>query len=1212
MRYLIEVQRRWLQRRQATKENEALVAFFFCSSNDPLRSNYFHFLSSILHQILSQKKELFRYLDDSTLEQYTARIDEEQNVPSEISTDLLKESLSTILQRSKDVSFWIFVDATDELTAESRDALLNHTGEIIQQDILQKVKLVLSDRVRYCSRRFKHNCIEVEMQGSGETGEDVHRFITTKVEDLCTDGVIPWQHQTEIEETFIELSEGNFLQASLAWKNFFSGVSYWSPQVIKTRLEGLRKISKEATAYYCSLLERIPEDSREVAKQGFTWVLGSRKPLSVSELQHAVAIGAGQRSWADLVESLGFNFEVQFDQAFGYLLRVEPDRSVRFTHSTIKELLTSSPQNLSPPNSNILSRFAIRECDIDAEIAKACIIILSFRDFGRLRNIAQEVLTDEVRDALARALKGNKRLGNINLSKYDDGNDSQGSDSDVKSSELRRRNKLVHIDDHSLFQYCVAHWNYHCSQGGSSPEVVASLTRFALLRQSYFSHLVAMVLGKAKVHKGTPWDSIDQFARVPPLHLMMRIGDHPAVVKSLIDRGQNINGTDISGWKPLAWAALENRKDSLQLLLAQDNITLGLQEGKPRVDNVIHLACKGGANTDIIQSLIDDPRADINATGKDGWTVLHWCLPKASMLTIAQNLLSRKDLDINAQDKNLRTYLDRIFHDGLYESLALKLISRWDVPSNWFDRTLARNPNSLNEERPQMSFLHTAAVLQWRAIERVILQTRPMEALKPEPDGMNLLERYAFHGIEDGLRNVLDILPGIFSHGNNSMTRLLYLCAQQDLELVVQQLRTKYDVDDTIPDEKGRTLAHWASEFHWKSIPSLVKHKAAEWLNQKVREDKTALHVAAEHRNKQACEALLKAGADYMIRDKHQRLPIHVAAEEGHGSIVLLFLNQPFHKYGKDQQGRHLLHLLVMWQSDAFIRHCLRLLHWKIDVVDKSRRSPLHYAAIFGNWPAVKILLEIGSNPNLKDGLGNYPLHYALSSGSRSCAQPLLQSGADIHSLDMFKRNALHLALGSENTELIDFVLQELGGDAENLRIKIHQKDHCGQTPLYRICQWNTTKYKPVKDYDDDDDGEDEMMFDIDLYDSPGYIMWKMSCDRVRKYIRILKALGANINTRDKYGNTPLHVATKSGNEVAVKTLSEFQEIETSVKDGNGYTLLDWAMVDGRRSIANALRRRGAKHSEGWKTQLRPLYTPWVDELTLEDRAPADWSLTTV
>lgn len=303
-----------------------------------------------------------------------------------------------------------------------------------------------------------------------------------------------------------------------------------------------------------------------------------------------------------------------------------------------------------------------------------------------------------------------------------------------------------------------------------------------------------------------------------------------------------------------------------------------------------------------------------------------------------------------------------------------------------------------------------------------------------------------------------------------------------------------------------------------------------------------------------------------------------------------------------------------MWQSDAFIRQCLKLVPWKIDVVDTSCRSPLHYAAIFGNQPAVKVLLEIGSKPNLKDGLENHAIHYALSSESRSCAQPLLQYGADIHSLDMFKRNALHLALSSEDTDLIDFVLQEIGGNTENLKIQIHQKDHCGQTPLYRICQWSTAKYQPAKvygKYDDVEDGddEDEIMFDIDLYDQLEYILWKKSCDKVRKYIRILKALGADINVQDKYGNTPLHIATKSGNEVAVKTLSEFQEIEISTEDGNGYTLLDWAMVDGRRSIANALRQHGVEHSEGGKTQLRPLYTPWVDKLSKEKGTLEDWSL---
>ncbi|KAL2070583.1 hypothetical protein VTL71DRAFT_13609 [Oculimacula yallundae] len=1210
MRYVIEIQRRWLQKRTSSKANQSLVAFFFCSSDDPLRKSYASFLRSILYQILSQRNELFRYLDDSTLEQYIAIAGEEQDNPSEIGIEILRSTLLTILQRSKEVNFWIFVDATDELAADSRDALFKLATDILEQDVIHKIKLVFSDRVVPFSRRFRSRCNEIEMHGSGETGKDVHRFISTKIEDLCTDGIIPWQHQTEIEETFMELSEGNFLQASLAWKNFYSGVSYWSPRVIKTRLENIRKISKEATAYYCSLLERIPEDSQKVARQGFTWVLGSRKPLNVSELQHAVAIGAGQNSWADLVESLGFNFEVQFDQAFGYLLKVEPDHSVRFTHTTIKELLTSPPQNLSPSNSNTLAKFAIRECDIDAELAKACIIILSFRDFGRLRNIAQQVLTEEVKEALGIALNGVKNLKNVDFSKYDDGNDSQGnSDGDGRSSELRQRSRQGHlqIDHHSLFSYCVAHWNYHCSQGGSSSEVVVSLTRFASLRQSYFSHLVAMLLGKAKVYRGAVWDSIDQFARVPPLHLMMRIGDHPAVVENLIGRGQNPNGTDSSGWSPLVWAALENRLESLQMLLAQEATIVSLHGSNAMADGAIHLACKGGANTSIIQRLIDDPRADINAKGRDGWTVLHWCLSRAHLLSITQSLLARKDLDVNIQDSHSCTYLDKLFHDGQDESTALKLVSRWDMPSNWFHRDLARNPRNLNEERPQMSFLHTASVLRWHAIEKSILLTQPFEALQPEPDGMNLLERYAFHGIEDGLRDVLEALPGISLHANS---RLLQLCAQQDWEIIVEQLRVKFDVDDTVPDTKGRTIAHLACEFQWRSIISLVKNKSPSWLNQQRLDGKTALHVAAEHRNKLACEALLEAGADYMIRDNNQQLPIHVAAEEGHGSIVRLFLKQPFHRYGKDEQGRHLLHLLVMWQSDFFIRQCLKHLPWKIDVVDKSRRSPLHYAAIFDNWAALKILLEIGSNPNAKDGFGNLPIHYALSSGSRSCVQSLLLYGADLHSLNMFQRNALHLALASENVELIDFVLEELGEDAENLRIQIHQKDRFGGTLLCRICEWNTSKHKPIRSYQDDEDEDiDELMFDIDLYDTPGYIKWKMVCDRVRKYIRIFKALGADVNTQDKSGDTPLHVATRSGNEVAVKTLSEFEDIDVSIRDGNGYTLLDWAMVDGRRSIAKSLRQRGAQHSDDWKTSLKPLYTPWVDELTIDEGAPEAWSL---
>lgn len=103
-----------------------------------------------------------------------------------------------------------------------------------------------------------------------------------------------------------------------------------------------------------------PKIREKFAKSGFTWVLGSRKPLNVAELQHAVAISAGQSTWVDLVNSLGFNFETQFGQTFGYMLRVDLDDDVRFAHATAKELLTSSAETLSPLNSAVLSNLVIR------------------------------------------------------------------------------------------------------------------------------------------------------------------------------------------------------------------------------------------------------------------------------------------------------------------------------------------------------------------------------------------------------------------------------------------------------------------------------------------------------------------------------------------------------------------------------------------------------------------------------------------------------------------------------------------------------------------------------------------------------------------------------------------------------------------------------------------------------------------------------------
>jgi ankyrin repeat protein len=735
------------------------------------------------------------------------------------------------------------------------------------------------------------------------------------------------------------------------------------------------------------------------------------------------------------VESLAFNLEVQFPQAFGYLLQVQPDRHVKFSHSTIKELLTSSAASESTANHRVLSKYLIQESDIDAELAKCCIIILSFRDFVRLRDIAREALTDRIHDFLLSALQTDQNLANFSFSEYDEDADGGSRKSlelnsgDIK--ELTRTMSQADLDPqtHTLFSYCVSYWNYHCSQAATNPEVETSLTRFVLLRQSYFFHLVAMLLGMARVHRTAFWKSVDQFKRVPPLHFILRIGDHPAVVWNLIQQGQNINSLDCHGWTPLEWALLEGRKASLDTLLAQDSIEVNGVVGCPLV-----LSCKADASLDVIERLLHDPRIDINAKSAEGWSVLHWCLSRQKYRPVVDHLLSRKDLDINMTDGRDITYLEQLFEEGELETVAIKLVSRADVPMNWFAKTPKRRKPAWIEAKSYdaesadtmpSSYLSRAGFLQWYRIEDLILEVDPLQAVLIEEDGMDLLARYAFHGIEQRLSRLLEQLPAnIFADHKERGAELMLLGAQQDWEQLVEKLSSKFSVSQISSDKNGRTIAHWACELRWKSIPAWISSSPSKkWLDQKANDGKTALHVAAEHRNYLACKCLLEAGASYLVGDKSGKLPIHIAAEEGHRAIVYLLLQCPVLDYGKDVEGRTLLHYLSMWYSDTFLRECLWAFRPSLNVVDHHHRTPLHYAAMFDNCRAMGVLLELGANPNAKDGCNATPLHRALLEGSLPCVELLIRHGADPELLDRFCRNSLHLSILSGVPGLLDYVL---------------------------------------------------------------------------------------------------------------------------------------------------------------------------------------------
>uniref|UniRef100_A0A673AWY8 RHD domain-containing protein n=1 Tax=Sphaeramia orbicularis TaxID=375764 RepID=A0A673AWY8_9TELE len=211
----------------------------------------------------------------------------------------------------------------------------------------------------------------------------------------------------------------------------------------------------------------------------------------------------------------------------------------------------------------------------------------------------------------------------------------------------------------------------------------------------------------------------------------------------------------------------------------------------------------------------------------------------------------------------------------------------------------------------------------------------------------------------------------------------------------------------TAQDEDGDTGLHLAvlhnQQAALRSLTQIVSLlPGEEVLNMRNHLYQTPLHLAVITQQREAVEALLLAGADPTLTDRHGNTALHLASQQEGGGMVQFLL-----KHKELKVLVHLLprlpglcpiHLAILSNRLSSVRE---LLECGADVEAQERscgRTALHLATEADNVSlAGCLLLEGSAKVDCCTFNGSTPLHIAAGRGSAKLTALLMAAGADPH-----------------------------------------------------------------------------------------------------------------------------------------------------------------------------------------------------------------------
>jgi ankyrin repeat protein len=908
------------------------VAYVYCDARRQHEQKPVDLLLSLLKQVVQEQDAI-----PDAVENMYIRHKRKRTRPT------FDETLSVLQIVAEDFErFYIVVDALDECQVSDSDRSRFLTAVFKLQEHVEG-NLFATSRFIPSIQSFFEDAVSVEIRASSE---DVVKYIDGHMAELPAFVSRNKGLQAEIKETIVKAVDGMFLLARL---HVSSLAGKRSPKALKAALGNLPTGSSGYDHAYDDAMARIRgqnPDSYDLAQQVLSWIICAERPLSPSELQHALAIELDE---IELDEENLPELEDIVSVCMGLINVETTSNTIRLVHYTAQEYFDRTWRTHFPDGPErialacatylLFDAFQTGHCHTDEEYESRLHENTLFDYSARYWGYHARVANSDEEEVIMRLLKNENNLSatsQVLLASTSYAGYSQ---------KVPRQTRGTHIAAHFGLAKAMKTLLEH-GEALNEPDSFGQTPLWWAARSGH-AEVVELLLAEP----GILVNARDTEHGQTPLFVAVSHGNDE-VARLLLERDDvDVNAADTEyGRSPLSFAARAGGDVAIGLLVRRPSIKINAGDTLYNASPLSWAARNG--HEKVVAELLKHP--DIDVEYKDSeyeMTPFSWAARNGHVEVLKQ-FLARKDVNINAGDKYNTTPVAWAARDG--QPQALKLLLALDGVDlhrvdDYEQTALSWATGCWHDEMARL-LMEKIAANEGRRLSTI-----------PRPENM-ALSIAARNGDLGTVKLELDKPDLDINEKDEFGWNPLLWAIKNDHEAVVRMLLAKDSIDVNVSDTFSQTALHWAAKKGNAGIVRLLLARGDINPNASVAhpydKGETALGRAARDGHAAVVRLLLdRDDIEVNSTDLWSRKPVAWAAREGHDAVLkMLLARKDVDVNAGDKFGRSGLSWAAREGKESAVRILLMDPRVDVDHTDSYGRKPLSWAEENGHADIARIL----------------------------------------------------------------------------------------------------------------------------------------------------------------------------------------------------------------------------------------------------------------